>query len=144
MTAWRQHSKAPKKICQLLRSTTLITLVYVASHVRRASDSDIIITRADFERLEATPTATAILMLPTPQRAAVIPRGAVGFDDTKKALYRDASIPEDALPAFSDCLQVGFRQSDMVIGPDGRPMLPGQALMPAHTAGDITDVHPEA
>ena len=80
-------------------------------------------------------------MFPTAQDAAVVPRVAIGFDDSKKAIYRDGSIREEALPTFGDCLQAGFRPCDMVVGADGRPVMPGQAEMHGHTAGAVTDVH---
>ena len=143
VTTWRQQSIAPKKLCQLQRHKDLITLVFIPSSLRRLADGDIIITRTSFEHLEAAPTATAILTIPTQDECALIPRGAIEFDDAKKAFYRSQNFREEEAPTLGDCLKVGFRAQDMVVGPDGRAVMPGQAPMHAHKAGDISDAHPE-
>ncbi|KAL6721247.1 hypothetical protein ACLMJK_000349 [Lecanora helva] len=142
VNAWREQSKAPTKLCQLQRDNVLVTLVFIPSRLRRWPDGDVIITPAIFERLEATPTATAILTSVTEDHCALFPREAIGFDDAKRAVYRNDRTRDEDWTTLSDCLQVGFRLRDMFVRADGRLGMPGQVHRRGHTAGDLSDAHP--
>ena len=103
--AWYTQSKAPAKLRQLDRDTTLITLVLIPSSYRRRSDGDILITRPSFEYLEACPTVTVILTRIVAGYVLVIPRGAIAFDEAKKKGYREESFHSEDLPTLSSCLK---------------------------------------
>ena len=118
VTTWRQSSKAPIKLSQLPRNNQLITVVYIIPRLRNLFDMDIVVTRSIFERLEATPTATAIIAPFSSEYIALIPRDAIVFDEEKRALYRDANIREESLPCLAKCLAESFRGPDGVIRPN--------------------------
>lgn len=72
-----------------------------------------------------------------PEYVALIPRAAIGFSENQRKAYRDGSINDQNAPTFGDCLQPGFRPENMVMGADGRMLMPGAGKLHLMTAGEL-------
>lgn len=137
LSAWRKHKRLPTTLETFRSTAPLVTLVYIVPKLRSAIDGDVIITKADFERLEQTKKATTILMPVIADHVALIPRGAVGFSNAQKAKYAAADFEDKNGPTLGECMLPGFRPQDMRVGVDGNPVMPGRAVMNTATAAEL-------
>lgn len=112
-----------------------MTYTYHVPKYRRATDGDIRVTKADFERLESAPKATAILWHISAEYVALIPKPAVAFTEAHKRGYRDGYIVDESAPCLGECFGVGRRRQDMFLMADGSLALPGGGEMNFVSAG---------
>ena len=116
---------------------TLVSYTYHVAKHRRATDGDIRITKADFERMDSAPKATAILWHFSAEYVALIPKPAITFTEAQKRGYRDGSTVDEGAPCLGECMGVGWRQRDMVLTADGTPALPAPGEMTVVSVGEL-------
>lgn len=69
----------------------------------------------------------------------LLPKPAIRFTEAQKKGYRDGTIMDETAPTMGDCLAVGFRPQDMVVGADGRPTMPGRGTTDVVTVGELLE-----
>lgn len=136
-TAWQSHQTIPTKLSDIDASYQLLTLLYIVPTTRRWPDNDVRITKAIFERLEKTPTVTAIVFRAVAQFVVLLPRVAIGFSEEMRKAYGDGSINDGNAPTFGDCLRPGFGVEDGSVNAEGNLVLPGSGEMTLVRAGDV-------
>ena len=120
----------------LPKSTELVTYTYHVARFR-SPNGDVHITNADFERLEATPEATAMLWKVSQKHGLLMPKPALSFTEAQKKAYRDGSVQDRSAPCLGECLADGYRPQDQSMGADGRPVVPGGGRMSFVSVGEL-------
>lgn len=135
---YREHKTMPARLSDLPHDTNLATYTYHMPQFR-ASNGDIHITKADFERLEATPRATAVLWSIDHSNVLFMPKPAIAFSEAQKRAYRDGTIQDQSAPLLGQCLVVGYRPQDLTSGAGGNPVMPGGGQMSVVSVGELVE-----
>lgn len=68
-----------------------------------------------------------------------MPKVALTFTEAQRQAYRVGAIRDESAPCVGECLSVGFRLEDQVVGEDGRVRVPGVGGMGLVSVGEVVE-----